>query len=154
MMLGLTHVMAVLGLATTLTFATGVRADSEVWATCGPFKGVSHVAQGVGVNKVQVGGQMAGLAGETTLVYDPARDEQPFDVVNDGADGSRSVVSEGAEIAALEPSDGGLMLTALYRNGVIETFHFLGPTLVYAQSESTADLVTTSTYVATCTWSH
>ena len=128
-------------------------AAAEVWATCGPFKGVSHVAQGVGVNNVQVGGQMAGMTGETTLMYDPLLSGQPFDVVHDNDTGPRSVVAQGARIVTTEPVEGGLVLVALYPNGIVETFHFLESTLVYAHSKHTKGLVTTSTYAAECLWS-
>jgi hypothetical protein len=141
------------GIGAAALLGTDACADAQVWATCGPFTGVSHIVQGVGVNNVQVGGQTAGLAGETTLVYDPALSDQPFDVVHRGDGDIRSLVAQGAEVVATEPATGGLVLAALYANGIVETFHFLGPTLIYTQSEHTTELVTTSSYVAECQWS-
>lgn len=145
---------AATGIGAAALLGADAYADAQVWATCGPFTGVSHVAQGLGVNNVQVGGQTAGLAGETTLIYDPSAGDQPFDVVHQGDSGARSIVAQGAAIMTTEPETGGLVLAALYANGIVETFHFLGPTLIYAQSDHTTDLVTTSTYVAKCQWSH
>ncbi len=133
-------------------FATA-GANAEVWATCGAFKGVSHISQGVGISDVRVGNQSSGASGETTLVHDDAFGEQPFDVIHNDDGASKSLLAEGASIMTTQPPSGGLVLVALYDNGVVETFHFSKETLVYAQSENRIDLVTSSTFVAECDWS-
>ena len=148
------RVVTTLGLIGCLaSVLVATHAHAEVWATCSAFKGVSHVAQGVGVSDVRVGNQISGASGETTLVHDPALGEQPFDVIHQSDGATKSLVSEGAAIMTTQPANGGLVLVALYDNGIVETFHFSKETLVYAQSENQKDLVTSSTFVAACDWS-
>jgi hypothetical protein len=132
-------------------WAGAANAESVVRATCGPFTGVSHVVQGAGVNNVQVGGEVADMAGETKLTFDGARPDQPYDVVHEGGDGTKSLTSSGARAIAAETED-GVVVSAIYPNGVVETFHFVGAVLIYGQSEHRDGLVATSTYAADCTW--
>ena len=133
--------------------APEVHAETAVWSTCGPFEGVSHVVQGRGTSNVEVGGQMAAIAGETTLVHDPDRGGQSFDVVRRGADGLTSLAATDARLVSVETDEGGVVLAAISADGVVEIFHFLEATLIYTQSRHDDGRVATSTYVAACTWS-
>jgi hypothetical protein len=130
-----------------------VHAETTVWSTCGPFEGVSHVVQGRGTSNVEVGGQMAVIAGATTLVHDPDRDGQPFDVVRRGEDGQTSLAATDARLVSVETDEVGVVLAAISADGVVEIFHFLVATLVYSRSRHDDGRIATSTYVAACTWS-
>jgi hypothetical protein len=131
--------------------APEVHAETAVWSTCGPFEGVSHVVQGRGTSNVEVGGQMAAIAGETRLVHDPDRGGQPFDVVRRGEDGQTSLAATDARLVSVETDEGGVVLVAIFADGVVETFHFLDATLVYTQLRHDDGRIATSTYVAACT---
>jgi len=135
-----------------LCMPSAVRADAEVWATCGPIEGVSHIVQGDGVNRVETGGHLADIAGDIVLVHDAGRAEMPFDVVHQDQGEATSLIGTEAQIAAVETDDGGVLLAAVWTNGVVETFRFEDAALVYTQTRPDGDQTVTSGYLASCRW--